>query len=125
MTDSQYIGIIDEVIRYQDITQKLVLTNADKVTNLTIKNESCNFYLFIIKHHKDGLLADKLKVAEIVLPGLFFSRSESHPYRLVNACYDFVYVPVPDEYALKDCEDKVETPFKQMSITIEKENCKK
>lgn len=114
-----YIGINDEVIRYQDITEPLMLSNKDKVTSLLIKNESCNYFLYVYKNHKDGLLADKLKVAQIIDPGLFYSRSENHP-RLVNTCYAFKYVAVPESCAVKNCSEEILTPFKQMSITLEK-----
>ena len=121
---SPYIGIEDTVIRYQDITKPLELSNDDRAVSILIKNESCNYYLYAIKKSKDGLLADKLFAAQIIEPGGFFSRNAVYP-RLVNACYEFHYIAVDSANALTDCNDVVLTPFKQMSITIETEiDCK-
>ena len=120
----EYIGIEDEVRRYfdnEDIPD-LHFTNAHRVVSLNVKNESCNYLLFICKKSEKGLQSDKIKVAEIVIPGKYFHRSYNAP-RLVNCCYFFRYMILPESARIKDDAGNDLPPFQQVSFTIEKENC--
>ena len=120
----KHIGIIDEVERYFDKQEipDLHITNADRVVGLTVKNESCNYLLLICKKSENGLASEKVKVAEIVQPGQYFHRSYNAP-RLMNCCYFFRYLLLPEAARLKDTEGNDLTPFQQVSFTTEKENC--
>lgn len=115
------IGVKTEVTRYVgNITPSILnIKVSDKIVGMTILNESTNYYLYIIKNSKNGLEADKLELAKILGPGMYFHLEYNYPY-VITDCYDFRYIEVDDSDKLTDCDGNAYTPQKQFSIILEK-----